>query len=103
MCECLSFAVMTGTSARQPTAARTATTNGLRIIRAYYGVQRRTVDVTDLLRSRVREGTLSFVVTNGALGGDPAVGADKILIVVYRFEGRETAAAVREGNTLTIP
>jgi hypothetical protein len=77
--------------------------NGLRIIRAFYGVQRRTVDVTDLLRSRVREGTLSFVVTNAALGGDPAIGADKILIVVYRFEGRETAAAVREGNTLTIP
>jgi hypothetical protein len=77
--------------------------NGLRIIRAYYGVQRRTVDVTDLLRSRMREGTLTFVVTNEALGGDPAVGADKVLIVVYRFEGRETAAAVREGNTLTIP
>jgi DnaJ-like protein len=77
--------------------------NGLRIIRAFYGVQRRTVDVTDLLRSRVREGALSFVVTNSALGGDPAIGADKILIVVYKFEGRETAAAVREGNTLTIP
>jgi hypothetical protein len=77
--------------------------NGLRIIRAFYGVQRRTVDVTDLLRSRVREGSLSFVVTNSALGGDPAIGADKILIVVYKFEGRETAAAVREGNTLTIP
>jgi hypothetical protein len=77
--------------------------NGLRIIRAYYGVQRRTVDVSDLLRSRVREGVLSFVVTNDALGGDPATGADKVLIVVYRFEGKETAAAVREGNTLTLP
>lgn len=77
--------------------------NGLRIIRAYYGVQRRTVDVTELLRSRVREGVLSYVVTNSSLGGDPAVGADKVLIVVYRFEGRETAAAVREGNTLTLP
>jgi hypothetical protein len=77
--------------------------NGLRIIRAYYGVQRRTVDVTELLRSRIREGPLTFVVTNSALGGDPAIGADKVLIVVYRFEGRETAAAVREGNTLTIP
>jgi hypothetical protein len=77
--------------------------NRVRIIRAYYGVQRRTVDVTDLLRSRMREGGLMFVVTNDALGGDPAVGADKVLIVVYRFEGRETAAAVREGNTLTIP
>lgn len=77
--------------------------NGLRIVRAYYGVQGKTVNVTDLLRSRVRDGVLSLVVANGALGGDPAVGADKILIVVYRFQGRETAAAVREGNTLTIP
>jgi hypothetical protein len=77
--------------------------NGLNIIRGFYGLQGRTVNVTELLRSKVREGVLSFVVTNGALGGDPAIGADKILIVVYRFQGRETAAAVREGNTLTIP
>ena len=77
--------------------------NRVRIIRAYYGVHRRTVDVSDLLRSRMREGTLTFVVTNEALGGDPAMGADKVLIVVYRFEGRETATCVREGNTLTLP
>ena len=75
----------------------------LRIMRAYYGVQGRTVDVTDLLRNRVRGGSLSMVVTNGALGGDPAVGSDKTLIVIYRVQGRETATAVREGNTLTIP
>src|SRR6266436_8518407 len=77
--------------------------NGLRIIRAYYGVQGRTVNVTELLRSRVRDGVLSFVVTNGALGGDPAIGADKTLIVVYRYQGNETATAVREGYNLTIP
>jgi hypothetical protein len=77
--------------------------NALRIVRAYYGVQGRTVNVTDLLRSRVSGNTLSFVVTNSALGGDPAIGADKILIVVYRYQGAETAVAVREGNTLTLP
>ncbi len=77
--------------------------NGLRIIRAYYGVQGRTVNVTELLRSQVRGGALNFVVTNSALGGDPAVGADKVLIVVYRYQGTETATAVREGNTLTLP
>jgi hypothetical protein len=77
--------------------------NGLRIIRGYYGVQGRTVNVTELLRSRVRDGVLSFPVTNGALGGDPAIGADKTLIVVYRYQGNETATAVREGYTLTIP
>ncbi len=77
--------------------------NAFRIIRAYYGVQGNTANVTDVLRSRVREGTLSLVVTNSAMGGDPAVGADKVLIVIYRYQGKETATAVREGNMLTIP
>ncbi len=58
--------------------------NGVRIIRAYYGIQGRTINVTDLLRSRARAGGLNFVVTNSAFGGDPAVGADKYLIVIYR-------------------
>ena len=77
--------------------------DGLRIVGAYYGVQGHTANVTELLRSRIHDGMLSFVVTNGGLGGDPAVGVDKILIVVYRYQGLETATAVREGNTLTIP
>lgn len=76
---------------------------GLRIARAFYGVQGRTVNVTELLRSRVRDGALIFVVTNNALGGDPAAGYDKTLIVVYRYQGTETATAVHEGNTLTLP
>src|SRR5215472_5172329 len=41
---------------------------GLRIIRAYYGIQGRTVNVTDMLRSRVNGNSLTFVVTNSALG-----------------------------------
>ncbi len=77
--------------------------SSLRILRAFYGVQGRTVNVTELLGSRVRGGALSFVVTNSALGGDPAVGYDKILIVVYRYQGTETATAVREGDTLKLP
>ena len=77
--------------------------NGLRIIRAYYGIQGRTVNVTDMLRARVREGAVNLVVTNNALGGDPAVGADKYLIVIYRYRGQEAATFVREGYTLTIP
>jgi len=77
--------------------------NSLRIIRGYYGVKGRTANVTELLRSRVRDGVLTFAVTNSAMGGDPAIGADKLLIVVYRYEGKESATAVREGYTLTIP
>src|SRR5690242_11335138 len=75
----------------------------LRIIRAYYGWQASTVNVTELLRSRMRDGQISFVVTNSAMGGDPAMGADKILVVIYRYQGTEKAAIVREGFTLTLP
>ncbi len=77
--------------------------NGLRIIRAYYGIQGRTINVTELLRSRVRNGAINFIVSNSALGGDPAVGADKFLIVIYRYKGQEAATFVREGNSLLIP
>lgn len=73
------------------------------ILRGYYGVQGHTVNVTDILRSRVREGRLFFDVNNQNLGGDPAIGADKILIVIYRFRGEEQATAVREGNRLELP
>jgi len=59
--------------------------------------------VTELLRSRVRDGAINFVVSNSALGGDPAVGADKFLIVIYRYKGQEAATFVREGNSLLIP
>ena len=75
----------------------------LMIIRAYYGVQGSTANVTDLLRSRVREGQVIIAVTNGSLGGDPAPGMAKFLIVVYRYQGRESATAVHEGGTLSIP
>jgi hypothetical protein len=76
---------------------------GVLILRAYWGVQGRTANVTDLLRTMQRDGALQVVANNRSLGSDPAPGADKVLIVVYRVEGQETAAAVREGNFLAIP
>jgi len=76
---------------------------GVSIVRAYYGWQGSTVNVTELLRSRIRDGQISFVVTNSAMGGDPAIGADKVLVVIYRYQGTEKAAIVREGYTLTLP
>jgi hypothetical protein len=75
----------------------------VQIIRGYYGIQGRTVNVTEILRSRMRDGVLTFRVENGALGGDPATGADKVLIVIYRYQGQEQATAVREGNVISIP
>lgn len=75
----------------------------LTIIRGFYGVQGRTVNVTDQLQSMVRDGVLELFVNNANLGGDPAIGADKVLIVVYSYRGQEQATAVHEGNRLVIP
>jgi len=49
------------------------------------------------------DGVLTVNVNNSTMGGDPAVGYDKVLIVVYRYQGKEQAAAVREGGTLSLP
>jgi len=75
----------------------------LLIVRGFYGVQGRTVNVTEQLRAMVREGVLAVRVNNESFGGDPAIGADKVLIVVYSSHGEEQATAVREGERLVIP
>ena len=75
----------------------------LQITRAYYGLNNRTNDVTQLLRGMVRNGTLAVQVNNNNMGGDPAKGGDKVLTVIYRFQGRERTSTVKEGNVLRIP
>jgi hypothetical protein len=76
----------------------------LQITRAYYGLNNRTNDVTQMVRSMVRNGTLVVQVNNNTMGGDPAKGADKVLTVIYRFQGgREQTSTVKEGNVLRIP
>lgn len=75
----------------------------LEILWGFYGVQRHEANVTGLLQRMIRRGRLAVPVNNRTMGGDPAVGANKILIVVYRFEGVEQGAAVPEGGMLRIP
>ncbi|HZV59998.1 MAG TPA: hypothetical protein VFF42_06630 [Candidatus Eremiobacteraceae bacterium] len=74
------------------------------IIRAFYGVNGSTANVTERLRSYARghEG-ISMKVNNTNLGGDPAQGAEKILIVIYRFHHQEQALVVPEGDNLILP
>ena len=75
----------------------------LQIVRAYYGLNNRTNDVTQQLRGMARNGSINVQVTNNNMGGDPAQGADKVLTVIYRYQGREQTSTVKEGNTLRIP
>jgi hypothetical protein len=63
----------------------------------------RTNDVSQTLRGMVRNGSLNIQVNNNNMGGDPAPGADKVLTVIYRTQGREQTATVKEGNALRIP
>jgi DnaJ-like protein C11, C-terminal len=72
-------------------------------VRAYYGLNNRTNDVSQLLRGMVQRNTLVVQVNNRNMGGDPAPGADKVRAVIYRFNGREQTSTVKEGNTLRIP
>jgi hypothetical protein len=76
---------------------------GLQITRAYYGLNNRTMDVTRTLQSMARNGSIVVPVNNTTMGGDPARGADKVLTVIYRYQGRERTSTVKEGNTLRIP
>ena len=75
----------------------------LQIVRAYYGLNNRTNDVTPRLRGMVQGNYLDVQVNNNNMGGDPAQGADKVLTVIYRINGREQTATVKEGNRLRIP
>jgi Domain of unknown function (DUF3395) len=75
----------------------------LQIVRAYWGLNNRTNDVTQILARQVNNGTLVIQATNKNLGGDPWPGADKVLTVIYRINGREQTSTVKEGNTLRIP
>ena len=75
----------------------------LQIVRAYYGLDNRTSDVTQMLRGMVRGNSLTVDVNNRTMGGDPNPGANKVLTVIYRSNGREQTATVKEGSTLRIP
>jgi hypothetical protein len=78
--------------------------DGVRIIRGFYGVNGSTVNVTERLRSMSREdGGISMKVNNTNIGVDAAPGVEKILIVIYRFQHREQALVLREGDMLNLP
>src|SRR6202030_270701 len=87
------------------TAGLRAQEEGWQIQRADYGFKNQRSDVTDILKDLIERGGVNgrVAVNNQTMGGDPAVGADKILIVVYRYQGKESATAVREGYSVTIP
>ena len=80
--------------------------NALRIVQANYGAVggKGNRNVTQRLQGMIRNGNrLDITVNNQSMGGDPAVGQSKQLLVVYEYRGRRNTQTVPEGGRLTIP
>ncbi|SRR6266478_130836 len=74
----------------------------LEILKATYGSNAHTADVTEVLRSMVESGKLRVFASN-SLAGDPDPGVGKTLRVKYRINDVEHSAEIGEGTTLIIP
>jgi len=57
------------------------------IVTARWGIPANQVDVSDRLRSFVRNGRINTVVNSTSMGSDPARGAPKTLWVTYTIGG----------------
>lgn len=77
--------------------------DGLIIMRAFYGINNQTAEVTGHLQDLVRNNSLLIRVNNETLGVDPAHEHGKVLCVFYRYRGEPRAAIVRETEELKIP
>jgi len=77
--------------------------NDLRIIRATYGTNVRSNDVTNHLISQIRDGQISMLVDNATMGGDPDHDRPKTLTVIYTVNGREDEVSVAEFGYLSLP
>ena len=75
----------------------------LRIDRAIYGMSGKGNDVTNRVRSLVRNDSLDFKVNNTNLGGDPNQGTKKTLKLSYTYMGRQQARTFNEGYRCRVP
>jgi hypothetical protein len=76
----------------------------LLILQASYGVPGHTVDVADRLRSSIRNGSLTFNVSNENLTvRDPAPEKHKVLTLIYSYRGQQRTITAREHDDVTIP
>jgi len=76
---------------------------GLRLEQASYGAGDRVWDVTGRLQDLVQNNALEFRVDNRSMGGDPAPGMRKQLVVVYFHRGQKREVSAYEGEYLRIP
>jgi hypothetical protein len=75
----------------------------LEILSARYGAGAQTIDVTERLRSLVRDNQLVITVDIPTLGSDPAPGVGKSLTIRYRLDGRDAELIARDFEQVRIP
>jgi hypothetical protein len=76
----------------------------LEIQRAIYGYNGKGNDVTNRVRSQIRNNRIDMEVNNDTMGGDPNHGNKKNLKVVFTYGGGKSQTRfVNEHDTLRIP
>jgi len=74
----------------------------LPVISAKYGARDKWIDITEQVREKINNHTLTIGASN-AIAGDPLYGIPKRLKVEYELDGEHKTAEVREGVILHIP
>jgi hypothetical protein len=74
----------------------------LEIIRALYGSGGSYRIVTGDVQNHVRRNNINVLVSNENLGGDPTPNREKEFIVIYKKQGREYGAHLKEGSWFII-
>jgi hypothetical protein len=75
----------------------------LQISRAIYGYNGKGDDVTNRIRSQIRNDRVDMEINNDTMGGDPNHGEKKNLKVVYTYGGKQRTKFVNEHDRLRIP
>ncbi len=73
------------------------------ILAARYGAKDNWMDVTPILRAKVKDGKLELVATPEEFGEDPFPGEAKKLDVTYLHHGKTFSKSISETQTLFIP
>lgn len=77
--------------------------SGLLILEATYGANGTTVNVKNLIESRIVNNSVNMTANNSNLGGDPVFGKVKTLYVRYQDSTGHYETNVQEGGTLILP
>lgn len=61
------------------------------------------INVEETLNAAIKENKLTMLVDNDLLGGDPAPGLGKTLVVSYTVDGKAYSTNLAEGDSLILP